>query len=45
MLEVENFPNKHTTYFPFSKPSPFSSITDSFLESQQAMKTFTPKTN
>jgi hypothetical protein len=36
-IEVEGNTNKPTKIFPFSKPSPFSSMTDWPLDSQQTM--------
>jgi hypothetical protein len=35
--EVEGTPNEPTYFFPFSKPSPFSSMTDWPFGSQQTM--------
>jgi len=37
LIEVEGYTNKPTEFFPFSKPSPFSSMTDWQLDSQQTM--------
>jgi len=37
LIEVEGYTSQPTKFFPFSKPSPFSSMTDWQLESQQTM--------
>jgi len=37
LIEVEGYTNQPTEVFPFSKPSPFSSMTDWQLDSQQTM--------
>jgi hypothetical protein len=37
LVEVEGYTSQPTKFFPFSKPSPFSSMTDWQLDSQQTM--------
>jgi hypothetical protein len=37
LIEVEGYIQQANRIFPFSKPSPFSSMTDWLLESQQTM--------
>jgi hypothetical protein len=36
-IEVEGYTKQANRIFPFSKPSPFSSMTDWLLDSQQTM--------
>jgi hypothetical protein len=38
-IEVEGYTKQANRIFPFSKPSPFSSMTDWLLDSQQTMTT------